>query len=68
MSIKAINLSQSILIQNIYRSRNLPVGETVKFNGTDLYTIDCQGLMIEVDSAQDYITDYHNLRIPLGEV
>ena len=51
------------------RYANLPVGTVVSYNGTDLLTLNrCTGLIEEVDSAQDFINYFHQLRVPLGVV
>ena len=39
------------MIDVVDRSRNVPAGHTVSFNGTDLITVNGDCLIAEVDSA-----------------
>ena len=42
-------------------NRTLKPGDPVTYNGTEYLTLNCDGLIEEVDSAQDLITFMYNL-------
>ncbi|KAK5074503.1 hypothetical protein LTR70_008824 [Exophiala xenobiotica] len=44
-------------------------GTVITYNGTDIMTLDrCTGLIAEVQSSQDFITYFHELRMDIGKV